>query len=101
MWAVWYNGETIDDIYDVVIGRPDHTYFNRRIVRMVRRGNPDVRLCEVHPDNRSTGWCVIVYHGQGALLGPGLVYGFATMRAAIEYAVQIRPDINPQAKRDR
>lgn len=79
--------------WDIVVSRP---VASRPLtsVWLRRNGNRSL-LCQVGRDVRF-GWTTIVV-GQ-RLTGPRMVSGFKTRWQAIEYAIQVRPDCNPQAE---
>lgn len=79
--------------WDVVVSRPKSPVVPLIPVWLYRDGNRTL-LGQVMSRNRF-GWSIVVA-GEN-VTGPRLVDGFKTRWQAIEYAIKIRPDCNPQA----
>lgn len=83
---------------DIVIGKPNREYYNRRIVRLRDGKNPI--LCEVWGSlGQYSGFTVIVHGSE--LTGLRMVEGFKTVHHAVQYATLVRPDINARWKSNR
>jgi len=79
--------------WDVVVSRPTNPIPPLVPVWLYRDGNRCL-LGQLFNRDRF-GWTIVV---AGEVTGPRLVDGFKTRWQAIEYAIKIRPDCNPETR---